>query len=166
MKRKVMIGLGAAALLALCIGSIPAFADDTAKQKLVVEMFKVLNIHDLTDKLASTTTDQIKAEIVRKDPTVKPEVLNAVAEATRESFVEITPYLNRFSGDFLVRNFTTEELSAILAFYKTPVGRKSAALLPKMQQEMMVVLMPLIEKAQRNVVVKVKQRLHAMGYKL
>lgn len=166
MKRKVMIGLGAAALLALCFGPNPAFADDTAKQKLIVEMFKVMQYDRLTGQLASGAAHQIIGQFRARHPEAKKEVLDAIAETVHESFAVLTPHIARFSGDFMVHHFTTEELAAIVAFHKTPVGQKSMAVLPKMQQEMMTTLIPTMQSVQRDMTDRLRQRLQQFGYNL
>ena len=153
------------ALIVFMAGFSPVRADEAAKQKLVIEMFKVLKYDRIADQVAAVGK-QIKAAIQKKNPAVGKKVLDVVSEVARETFAGLTPQLAEYTAGFMVRNFTAQELAALVAFYKTPAGQKSVTVIPKMTQEMMVWIGPVTRGLQADMLSRLKARLEELGYQL
>jgi len=154
------------ALIVFMAGFSPVRADEAAKQKLVIEMFKVLKYDRIADQVAAAVGKQIKAAIQKKNPAVGKKVLDVVSEVARETFAGLTPQLAEYTAGFMVRNFTAQELAALVAFYKTPAGQKSVTVIPKMTQEMMVWIGPVTRGLQADMLSRLKARLEELGYQL
>ena len=115
------------------------------------------------DQVAAAVGKQIKAAIQKKNPAVGKKVLDVVYEVARETFAGLTPQLAEYTAGFMVRNFTAQELAALVAFYKTPAGQKSVTVIPKMTQEMMVWIGPVTRDLQADMLSRLKARFEEFG---
>lgn len=123
MHRIVLMGLLAAALL---IPPLPAAADDPAAKAAAEELLLAMGI----DRTLEEIQDNKLAAISAQQPGMIPykDTLKAFLskhlnwEALKEDLVAI-----------YAAEFTTEELRALTAFYRTPAGQKLAARTPALK---------------------------------
>jgi len=143
-----------------------AQSPETERQKIIVEMFEMLDHKQVILNVADTFADQIGSAIKRKNPDVTKAILDEVTAILRKEFAAMRPDLMLFAGKFMTENFTLDELGQMLAFYKTPVGRKSIRALPKMSQQMVSWLPKIIGKFQTEAITRIKELADKNGIKL
>lgn len=131
------------------------------KETLIYELLEVsraMEIKDVfDDKVADTIKNQIKSE--------NPKVPKAYLDIVDEEFTSMKSKLNE-SGEvekaaitLYGKHYSTEELQELIAFYKTPVGQKTAELAPKLSKEMMEAVQPKIQQYVKEFVQNVQMRM-------
>lgn len=160
------LGCLSAVVAILMSAAIPARADETEKQKLFLQLYDVMHYDRVLDQMSDSVGAQVAAALRRKYPDVTEEALKTVHDVLRESFADLAPQIVQFTGDFMVRNFTEEDIRNIIAFYRTPTGQKSLTVLPKMTQEMMKWLVPAMQRMQGDLAARLNERLKPQGYSL
>jgi uncharacterized protein len=111
-------------VVVLCL-AISAFAQDqrTIKRDLIRELLKVID----TKTLMQGTLDIIFHEMERSVPMGE---LKAFRERLYTR-IDYAKYSEEVYGPIFDKNFTAAELKDLIAFYKTPLGQKSAKMLPE-----------------------------------
>lgn len=109
-----------------------AYAD--ADAKLTMELVQLVTPKETYDAMISQMTQQMLGSIQagggkQLPPDTQTKVQKAVTEAV--------PYndLAQWTVEIYAARFTTEEIRQLLTFYKTPVGRKAARMLPEISGE-------------------------------
>ena len=134
----------------------PAWADEAARQAIVAEIFRLMHLDKVLEQsMGNAIVAQIKSEYPYLDPGTEADLREIVSEYARE----LHPEVISFTGQFMSKHFTEEELEQLLAFHRSDVGRKSIEVLPKMMQEMMIWMPQVIDKAVPRLVEKIKARL-------
>lgn len=142
--------------LAGLVASPPAWADEAARQAVVAEIFRLMHLDKVLEQsMGNAIVAQIKSEYPYLDPGTEADLREIVSEYARE----LHPEVMLFTGQFMSKHFTEEELEELLAFHRSDVGRKSIEVLPKMMQEMMIWMPQAIDKAVPRLVEKIKARL-------
>ena len=147
----------AALVVALAgLASPPAWADEAARQAIVAEIFRLMHLDKVLEQsMGNAIVDQIKSEYPHLDPGTEADFREIISEFARE----LHPEMMLFTGQFMSKHFTEEELKQMLAFHQSDVGRKSIEVLPKMMHEMMIWMPQVIDKAVPRLVEKIKARL-------
>jgi hypothetical protein len=143
-----------------------AYAGEMDRQKLVLELFKVMQYDRVLDQVAQTFGQQISAAVKKKVPDIKQDALDMINEESRAAFNKLNPGMMLFVGDFMTRHYTDNDLVEITRFYKTEVGQKSLAVMPKLMQEMTGWIGPATQKLMGDLTGRIKKRLDEMGYKI
>ena len=144
----------------------PARADDTARQNLFIELYEVMGYDTILSRITDAVGNATEAALRKEHPGIDQKAVDIAREVVEETFAELKPELVRFTGTFMVRNFTENEIRDLIAFYRTPTGRKSLTLVPKMTQELSAWIAPTMQRAQKEMAVKLKKRLEKEGYDL
>ena len=149
--------------------SAPAGAISSEKRMHIEQLLEVTGALQIAKLMSAAVTRQITDAVKQARPdipaatfdTIADEVNNVVSEAMSApgGFVElIIPVYDK--------HFTTAELDALIAFYKTPVGIKTVSVMPQVTQEAMQIgrqwgqsLGPVIAK-------RVQARLREQGIEL
>ncbi len=109
-----------------------ARADDAAKQQLFIELYAVLQYDNILEQMSQNMGLQVETMLCKKFGDVDQNALKVVKEVVQEVFRDLSPEIVRFSGEFVVKNFSEADIVAMIAFYKTPTGQKSLALIPRL----------------------------------
>lgn len=168
MRKYFRYGAGVIFIVALCAGFLgtKASANENDRQRIILEMFEVMQYGKVIDQIAAVVGQQVTAEIKSKVPNIPTHLLEETGSITREEFSKLKPDMMSFVGVFMVENFSEAELVQLLEFYKSPIGKKSLTIMPKMTQEMMAWVPSVTDKFAQKTMIRVKALLKAQGYQL
>jgi hypothetical protein len=166
-----MRGAKVAAAAALVAGAfsfaIPAFAQEVPPEELAMARKYI----DLTDRGAvfETTVVEVGIDTMRQIVTQNPEI----SEQTNTVIGEVIKEYNGRKGDLLDQfarvyaiYFTMEELTAIVAFYESPVGQKLAQANADLNTDIRRVLQVYTNNLRTEFFAKVRAGLRAQGVEL
>ncbi|MBO5997437.1 MAG: DUF2059 domain-containing protein [Alphaproteobacteria bacterium] len=105
--------------------AFPAYAGKDEKVKELVALFQL-------DAIGSEVDRQIMDPI--DCSFVMTEAEKTIVTRQVKNILDVNDTVIRVAKDFYGKNFTEAEIDEILAFYKTPVGKKTITLLPKVSQ--------------------------------
>ncbi|HYL32274.1 MAG TPA: DUF2059 domain-containing protein [Stellaceae bacterium] len=166
-----LIPLMIAIVIGVCgMGLQPAAAQqsDPAKTALINEMMQLTNMTNLVQQMANQMTDQFIqaiAKIPSKDGNPMPQdVAEVIKTEIKAEFKETTPDLLQRIAAIYERYYTTEDLSAIVAFYKSPAGQKVLKTLPNVMQESAAAGQAWGQAATPRVQARVEKKLKELGY--
>jgi len=115
--------------------SAPAFATPEQKRAEIQEILKLTGSFAIVDQIMRVTSDQMFEAMGKQSGQTPPAGLKVAIQDAGSKV------LRRHFGTFLAslvavydKAYTDEEISAILAFYKSPAGIKSLKLMPQMLQ--------------------------------
>ncbi len=112
-----------------------ANANDSEKQKIIVDIIKSTNLVDAMAQIDVTMRRQIVKELKNQNPNASPKALAVVTELVGELLKPMYADALQFSAHLWFKLYSTEELKTIQAFYQTPAGKKTIRLLPQMTQQ-------------------------------
>lgn len=109
----------------------PAAAD--ADRKVTMELVQMVTPQETYQAMISQMTKQMLASMAQSGAKVPPDTESKMGQAV----VEALPYsdLANWTVDVYATRFTTEEIRQLISFYKTPVGKKAARMLPEISGE-------------------------------
>ena len=143
-----------------------AHADENKRQKIILEMFEVMQYDKIIDQMSAVVGQQLAIEVKKKHPDLPHELVSKIESITGEEFSNLKPDLMMFVGVFMTKNFTEAELIQLLDFYKTPAGKKSISVVPKMTQEMSAWIPSVTGNFAQKTMIRVKAMLQENGYNL
>jgi hypothetical protein len=125
-------------LLILLTLSQLSFAEEiSAEKKLVIDEFLQVSGELDIEQTARAMTESfigVLAENQSLDPRMAPIAAEEIGAIMREEFVD-SGFINRLGYQTYGKYFSLSELKDLVAFYKTPTGRKMAARLPRITAE-------------------------------
>ena len=138
-----MFGRIASALaLGILLTVTPAVAQtagDGEKTALIRELMQLNNALGSADTVAQAMLQHLTAALRQRDPNLPPAVAKIVQEETLSIFRANQAALIADVGQIYEKNFTAAELRDVLAFYRTPTGKKFTKTMPAVAQESMQV---------------------------
>jgi hypothetical protein len=143
-----------------------AYGGENEKQKIIIEMFDVMQYGRVIDQISAVVGQQIQAQVQGKFPDLSAETLGRIGTITQEEFAKLQPDLMQFTGTFMVQNFSEQELVDLLDFYKSPAGSKSLSVMPQMMQQMMAWMPSVTDKFAKQTMTRVQAMLAEKGYEL
>ena len=135
----------------LCGGGVPvARGDDSSRAAKVAELMRLTGLAEMMAQsramgqaAAQKTVQSMAEQALAKFPAIPPEKRARIEDAAKQFLHDVDSSFDqddavRAWGRFYSENLTEAELDAILAYYRSPVGRKdvsaSRAALPQFQQ--------------------------------
>ena len=140
-KRSLGLGLVLGLSLIGLIGtSDSAYAD--ADRKTTMELVQLVTPKDTYNAMIEQMTKQMLASMQQSGAKVPPDTESKMGKAV----IEALPYddLASWTVDVYATRFTTDEIKQLIAFYKTPVGKKAAKLIPEISGEVGQKLGPIL----------------------
>ena len=144
----------------------PARAGETERQKIILEMFEVMQYGQMIEQVAGIVGAETSKQIKQKVPNIDDETLGAIEKIVGEEFSGVKPDMMMFIGQFMSQNFTEPELKEMLAFYQTDVGRKAITTMPVLTQRMIAWLPSVTGKVQQRSMDRIGKLLKKKGYDL
>ena len=123
--------------IALVASPSTARAAETAQEQIIAEIFELQQLDKLMAETAELSSDQVIKVLREMAPNLNPNVDARIHKLMRWEVLILEPKLMERFQKFMTRNFRAEELRELLSFYKSDVGRKSAALTPMLMRETM-----------------------------
>jgi len=158
----------------LCLLALVVFpvlrADETTKGAKIEELLTLMNVNQAQTQIMDSMKDMVEGMIRQQlgGKEMPPDAVNAAAEtqkrilamvSERLSWEKLKPTYKQVYGD----TFTEEEVTGILAFYRSPAGRAMSQKMPSLVQKTMALtqqqvgdLMPEIERITNEVKEKYK----------
>ena len=98
-----------------------------------MELVQLVTPQDTYQAMISTMTTQMMASLSQSGAKMPADAANKMGKAVMEAL----PYndLAQWTVEIYASRFTTDEIKQMIAFYKTPVGKKAAKLLPEISGE-------------------------------
>lgn len=117
-------------------------AEITKEDKVVIdEMLQITGAYKIAEMMGTAVSNQMITAMSQQhkdlDPRVKGIVQDEIGKIMHDEFIA-NGFLKETSYRIYHKYFTTAELKEIVAFYKTPTGKKLTTLLPKITQEGML----------------------------
>ena len=137
-------------IVCLLVASTPAFAEDarTVKRQLIRELLDVIDSKALTQSMLDIVFDRIiemqtqqSANMKDLDAEQRKEYESQMKKYSdqlrvyRERLfarIDYAKYAEEVYAPIFEKRFTAEDLSQLIAFYKTPVGQKNAKVIPEL----------------------------------
>ena len=152
--QKRSFGLGLLCCLSLLVSvSQPSVAYADADRKATMELVQLVTPKETYNAMIEQMTKQMLASMAQNGANVPPDTESKMGKAV----VEALPYedLANWTVDVYSTKFTTEEIKQLISFYKTPVGKKAANLIPELSgevgQKMGPILMQRLPAAMKKV---------------
>ena len=162
MNRLVLSVLLAAALAAPVFAQAPAPSPDAlaAAKELATMMGG-----DTVGQMSAALTAQIWPNIEQQlGPKVDAATLTELRSQFEASLSNFTKEVMADSPAVYARHFTVEELRAMLAFYKSPVGQKALHTMPAVMTELGQQMAPRMQAFQTELHTKMEATLKKHGY--
>lgn len=130
-------------VVTLCLFSLSAYANElTAEKKHIIdELLDVTGAAQMGEMMGAAVANSIISSISQQSGNVDPKMVEVIQDEValimHEEFIA-SNWLNEMSYDVYHKYLTTKELKEILAFYKTPIGKKVVTVMPYVTQEAMI----------------------------
>ncbi|MFQ5488866.1 MAG: DUF2059 domain-containing protein [Gammaproteobacteria bacterium] len=130
-------------LAAVCLSTIAAAEELTAEKKAALkELMNVTGASQMSQLFGNAFVQQMSDALRRARPDIDPRAFDIVREevmAVMHEELEEKESLQTLIYPIYHKYLSLEETRALIRFYKTPLGRKSIEVMPKMTQEAMLV---------------------------
>jgi len=128
-----------APILALALAAAPAAPGTPTDQqkKLAVELVQLIQTKEAYRDSLVMMSQQISAALAAQARAQGGSLPADFADRVLRATMEVAPYdeMVTWSADVYAQRFTVPELKDMIAFYRTPTGRKVARLLPEIMGE-------------------------------
>jgi hypothetical protein len=108
------------------------------KKHLIDQLLTITGAAKMADLFVNVYVDQMAIVLQEEQPDINPKAFEIMREVIdkliREEIFE-NKALNKVSYPVYDQYFTAEDLAELVAFYQTPVGRKTIMVLPIVTQE-------------------------------
>jgi len=169
MKLSPIAILVASATLGLVVATTPvdAPASDTTDSAFRSDTIRLLELTGST-QLAGRIADNVNTGYIHTlretNPDIPPRAFEIVVEVVDSMLVDaMGPQLVDSMVEIYRRHFTHEEIRGLIAFYETPLGRKTIAAMPAVVGESMAAGQAWAERSQPQFQQEVQRRLVAEG---
>ena len=154
-----------AAMLALSVSAAKAQKPTPAALLTAGEIVTTTGAAALFNPLVAGVVEQAKGLFLQQDPSLSRD-LNEIATKMR---ADLTPRLSELSGEvakMYTQYFTAQELKELLAFYKSPVGKKLIEQQPVIADASLKFAQDWANKLSDEVVAKMRDELKKKGHAL
>lgn len=134
--RKTSFSLRFALVLSLAVAGVTGTAGRAvadADPKVTMELVQLVTPQETYQAMISTMSTQMMASLSQSGAKMPPDAATKMGKAVMEAL----PYndLAQWTVEIYASRFTTDEIKQMITFYKTPVGKKAAKLLPEISGE-------------------------------
>ncbi len=160
------LALALAVIWLVAAGGHGAKADDkaaaVAKAK---ELIEITGMSAVADQLLHANMQQLYGILVRLNPDRGAAIQKLLNEHVVPEFRKRMPEFVVVTSELYARHFTAAELDEIIAFYRTPVGRKAIEKLPVIAQEALAMGQTWGDKMAREVMRELAPKMQEQGLK-
>ncbi|MBY0267675.1 MAG: DUF2059 domain-containing protein [Burkholderiales bacterium] len=156
-------------ILGLFSFSTPIFAAEslsTAKREKIQVLLETTGALKLADSMMHGAIDQITQMIRRARPDIPESALGVVAAEVGAVVASGMPALVEVMIHLYDKYYTEADVMALLAFYSSPVGRKTIAALPTLSQESMQAGMAWSKALMPEIDRRIRAGIRREGYEL
>ncbi len=156
----------AVAVIALMLAIVPAAAQQTDKRKAIDELLRLTAATNVMQQTAAVVVRQMAAAAKKRNPHIPDRMLEIFGDEILRTFRERSAEMLAAISDIYDRQFTRAEINDLIAFYRTPTGRKAIRTLPTIIKESMAAAQGWAAKVAPAAVKRAKARMRAEGYRL
>lgn len=155
--------------LALLLAWSPVRAEELTPQKRadIEQLLEVTGALKMGTQMSAAVTQQLLQNLRRTRPDIPSAVLDLLPGEVAATFSAHAP---GFIADEIVpiyhRHFTGQEVRELMAFYATPLGRKSLQAMPSMMQESMAAGQRWGQSLAPEIMQRVTDKLRQQGVKI
>ena len=116
-------------------------AEDISKdfQSDIVRLLKMTGAEALGIQIGVSVTNQMIDSLMKQNPEIPPNAVASIKDEISKVFAEEMPKLMSEVVPVYAKHFTQDEIKGLIAFYSTPLGKKSIAAMPAVMNECMQV---------------------------
>lgn len=141
-------------------------ADRAERERVADAIMAEADVASMLDKMVPTVLDQMMPALVQGNSGREDEIRRILSEELGGALKQAGPAIITRSRDLYVERFTAGELNEMLAFNRSPTGRKATRLLPEIQMEMFAYGQQAGQAAVTAVLPRIIDRLKAANVKL
>jgi hypothetical protein len=128
------------ALVGILYAAQPAMAapDDNAQRlEKARALIEATGAAALSQQMMDGVTHQLETVMLSQNPGREKDIRSLVQDYVRPALKDGMPELIQGFEALYASNFTVDEMDQIIAFYRTPVGRKTLQQMPQIMQQSM-----------------------------
>ena len=159
--------LAAAAMLTLLVHAAPARAQDPSPAAIAVakELIEIKGAMSMFDPLVPGVIESAKNTFLRTSPNLSKE-LNEVAAALRAEFAAKRADIANEIARTYAAQFNEKELREVVAFYKTPAGKKLVEAEPRVLEQSMTRVQNWADRFSDEVMTRFRADMRKKGHSL
>jgi hypothetical protein len=151
-------------LLAMCGISAYAAADVSASErKKILELMEIIGAKNISRQVSVSFAQQLSYGLKQAQPDIDPEAFKVVASVTDQELATHEDELLEKMVPLYAKHFTEADLDALLAFYRSPIGRKTVDAMPALMQESMELAIDESKASVPKIQERVTEKLRADG---
>jgi hypothetical protein len=129
----------------------------------IVKLMELTGSQEIGNQLGSMIVQQVYAALRKANPNIPERTVAILEEVTLEVLSERTGDLYSAMIPLYGNHFSESEISELVAFYETPIGRKAIRVLPVIMQEVAPISQAWAEALQPELEQRLKARLSEAG---
>lgn len=141
-------------------------AERAERQRVADAIMAEANVASMLDQMVPAMLDQMMPSLIQGNSGREDEIRRILSEELSGALKQAGPAIITRSRDLYVERFTAAELNEMLAFNRSPTGRKATRLLPEIQMEMFAYGQQAGQAAVTAVLPRIIDRLKAANVKL
>jgi hypothetical protein len=145
----------------------PASAAEKAERERIADAIMAeANVVGMLDQMVPAMLDQMMPSLIQGNSGREDEIRRILSEELGGALKQAGPAIVNRSRDLYVERFSAAELGEMLAFNRSPTGRKATRLLPEIQMQMFAYGQQAGQAAVAAVMPRIIDRLKAANVKL
>ena len=156
--------VAACALTGLCaVGAYAADDISAAHRKKISEFMDVIGLENISRQVSMSVAKQLALGLKQAQPDIDPKAFEIVLSISNEVLDARSDELLKKMVPLFAKRFTEAELDELLAFYRSPIGRKTTEAMPALMQESMELAATEAQSSVPEIKEKVSERLRKDG---
>ena len=140
-------------------------ADDVSasEKKKILELMEIIGAKNIGRQVSVSFAQQLSYGLKQSQPDIDPQAFKVVAAVTDEELSKHSDELIAKMVPLYAKHFTETDLDALLAFYRSPIGRKTVEAMPALMQESMELAIDESKASVPKIQERVTEKLRADG---
>jgi uncharacterized protein len=134
-----------------------------AQRKKITEIMDVMGVKNITRQVSLNVAKQLAFGLQQAQPDIDPKAFDVVLSVSDEVLAARSGELLEKMVPIYAKHFTEAELDELLAFYRSPVGRKTTETMPAVMRESMEMAVNESESSVPKIKERVTEKLRADG---
>ena len=146
------------------VGTAHATDDVSASEKKkILELMDIIGAKNIGRQVSVSFAQQLSYGLKQSQPDIDPQAFKVVAAVTDEELSKHSDELIAKMVPLYAKRFTEADLDALLAFYRSPIGRKTVEAMPALMQESMELAIDESKASVPKIQERVTEKLRADG---
>jgi hypothetical protein len=133
------------------------------ERKKIVEVMEIIGAKNISRQVSVSFAQQLSYGLKKAQPDIDPKAFEIVASITDDVLSRRTDEMSDKMIPLYGKHFTEADLDGILAFYRSPIGRKTVEAMPALMQESMELVIQEAQSSVPQIQERVTERLRADG---